>query len=327
MTQTVPDRMQPQLPLQRAPAASADVTVLYIMGLFRSGSTILDIILGNHDQVESVGELRSLAATGWMGSEVCSCGQPAASCEHWLAVRQRWQQLVGGDRVARLVELQNRFERIRSFPILFAASLVRTQAFREYARLTAALYAAIAEVSGISIIVDSTKYPGRALALSRMSGISLRLVHLVRDGRGVVWSVHRKANVDLEGNVVDIAPGSVAKTTTRQWLRVNLMSSLVAALGGVRSIRVRYEDFVVKPEHELARIGQLAGVDFSGLATRLVAGEPLHSGHMIAGNRVRHSGAIRLKPDLEWREKLPDDERRAFWKGAGWLARRYGYGK
>jgi hypothetical protein len=297
------------------------------MGLFRSGSTILDIILGNHEQIESVGELRSLASIGWLGAEVCSCGQPAASCEYWLEVRRRWQDRVGGDKVARLAELQNQFERIRSFPILFAASLVRTPAFREYATLTAALYSAIAEVSGIRIVVDSTKYPGRALALSRMSGITLRLVHLVRDGRGVVWSVHRKANVDLQGNVVDIAPGSVAKTTTRQWLRVNLVSSLVAAVGGARSIRVRYEDFVVKPEHELGRIGELVGVDFDALAKKLIDGEPLHSAHMIAGNRVRHSGAIRLKADLEWREKLPDEDRRAFWKGAGWLARRYGYGK
>lgn len=306
---------------------TGEVTVLYIMGLFRSGSTILDIILGNHDEVESVGELRNLAASGWMGDEVCACGKPASECEYWTAVRRNWAIRVGGDKVARLIELQNRFERIRSIPALLAASAVGTAAFREYGELTAALYDAIADVSGKRFIVDSTKYPARAFALSQMPDVSLRLVHLVRDGRGVVWSINRKPNVDLKGNVIDIAAGRVADTTARQWARVNLMSSVVGAFNRDRAIRLLYEDLVEHPQEQLGRIGRLIGVDFSSLAQRLLRGDSLTSGHMIAGNRVRHEGAIRLRPDLEWREKLPQEQRDVFWKRAGWLARRYGYAK
>ena len=39
--------------------------VVYIMGLWRSGSTLLDIVLGNHQSIESVGELRNLPIVGW----------------------------------------------------------------------------------------------------------------------------------------------------------------------------------------------------------------------------------------------------------------------
>jgi hypothetical protein len=42
------------------------VRVLKIMGLGRSGSTILDIVLGNHPQIESVGEVGNLIRTGWI---------------------------------------------------------------------------------------------------------------------------------------------------------------------------------------------------------------------------------------------------------------------
>ena len=42
------------------------VRVLKIRGLGRSGCTILDIVLGNHPQIESVGEVENLMRTGWI---------------------------------------------------------------------------------------------------------------------------------------------------------------------------------------------------------------------------------------------------------------------
>jgi hypothetical protein len=301
-------------------------TVLYIMGLWRSGSTILDIILGNHEQLESVGELRNLPLEGWLGSEICSCGNPAASCERWRAVHDSWVDRVGGDKTARLVELQNRFERLRSIPQIVAASLFRpSRDFREYGKLLTSLYAAIAEVSGKSVIVDSTKYPGRAMALLRTRGIQVRLLHLVRDGRAVIWSYRRKPNVDFHGNVIDIDSDRLARWTTKQWLWVNALSELAVKMAGKKAVRIRYEDLVLHPERELARVGSKLDLDLRPVAELLQSAAPLHVGHMIAGNRVRHQGAVKLSPDLEWREKLPLEDRRAFWRRAGWLARRYGY--
>jgi hypothetical protein len=305
-------------------SGTGNVTVLYIMGLWRSGSTILDILLGNHAKLASVGELRSLPATGWLRDEVCACGAKATDCEFWSAVRAKWQERVGGDKVVRLVELQNRFERMRSLPRLLAATVARTADFREYKSLTAALYHAIADVSNKQIVVDSTKYPARALALLSVPGIDLRLLHLVRDGRAVTWSIHRMPNVDLEGNIIDYGEDKVAGSTARAWRRVNLFSSLLTRLSK-RSVRVRYEDLVTQPERELQRIGDLIDVDMMPLARILENETPLEVTHMVAGNRVRHQKTLRLKPDLEWREKLSERDRHTFWKHAGWLAKRYGY--
>ena len=62
--------------------AKEPVTVLYITGLWRSGSTILDIILGSHHLVEGVGELRTLPAALVDGA-TCACGQPVDRCPFW----------------------------------------------------------------------------------------------------------------------------------------------------------------------------------------------------------------------------------------------------
>jgi hypothetical protein len=90
---------------------------------------------------------------------------------------------------------------------------------------------------------------------------------------------------------------------------------------------MRYEDLVTRPAEELTRVGRLLGIDMQPVAEKLAAGTELHVGHMIAGNRVRLEGAVKLRPDLEWREKLSAEDQNAFWRRAGWLARSYGYRK
>jgi hypothetical protein len=204
-------------------------------------------------------------------------------------------------------------------------TLWTSRALREYQRLLGALYRAIAEVGGRSVIVDSTKYPSRALAISRIPGLDVRFVHLVRDGRAVIWSWHRKANTDLQGNVQEVDPADVARMTTTNWVRTNVLAGVAMSLAGRPSIRVLYEDLVSDPRAQLDRIGRLVDLDFNDVANRLLAGDPLRVGHLAAGNRVRNAEAIKLRPDLEWHEKLQADDRREFWRRAGWLAKRYGY--
>lgn len=301
------------------------MTVLYITGLWRSGSTVLDIILGGHEAVEGVGELRSLPNI-WLEGGTCACGEPAVECAFWSAVRDRWHERAGGERAAELIRLQDRFERTRALPRLLARGLGwRSEEFREYGRLVGAMYQAIADVSGKRVIVDSTKYPGRALALTRVPGIDLRILHLVRDGRAVIWSWRRKANTDLHGNVYEVDPAVVARMTTNSWIRANLYSGLARKVASFPTARVRYEDLIADPRGELAKIGRLVDLDFTDVAECLLAGDALKVNHPVAGNRVRHSGAVRLSPDLEWRERLPEEDRREFWRRAGWLAKRYGY--
>ena len=57
--------------------------ILYIAGYGRSGSTVLNIILGNHSSITSVGELSFLPEDWTNHHRVCSCGAPYHTCEFW----------------------------------------------------------------------------------------------------------------------------------------------------------------------------------------------------------------------------------------------------
>ena len=313
----------------------APVRVLYIVGAGRSGSTVLDIVLGNHPEIESVGELRNLAYSGWVGgratrSPYCSCGRTVAECPFWTAVRREWVARVGEEDARAYPALQSSFERYRGLPRL-VLELLRdpSSEFRAYARLTGALFGAIRAASGKDVVVDSSKNPLRALALSMVPGLDLRLAHLVRDARGVVSSRKKAFKKDHEAGLARDIESQPAWSSTAFWLLVNLLSGGVRRrLAPQRSARLRYEDFVSDPADVLAEIGRAAGLDLVGLAGE-VSGRSLEVGHNVGGNRLRMTkGGVRLRPDAGgWKSTLSAREERTSWSLSGWLMRRYGYAR
>ena len=60
--------------------------MVYIAGSGRSGSTILDNILGQIGGWASAGELRFLWERGVLGDRLCGCGERFSVCPFWTQV-------------------------------------------------------------------------------------------------------------------------------------------------------------------------------------------------------------------------------------------------
>lgn len=293
--------------------------VIYICGYGRSGSTILDILLGNSSELLGAGELGNLPKRVWPNDEYCSCGTRVQSCAFWSEVVATWQRQTPTASIERYREIQIRQERRWSGR--------RGDDFGRYRELTAGLIAAIGAVSGKRVVVDSSKIPARGLALAAIPEIDLRVVHLVRDGRGVAWSLLKpKAKNEAAGIEKSLPPRSVVRTAVRWGLTNLLAERLCTRVGPARSIRVRYEDLIAAPERTLAAIGAVAGVDLKLLARALASGSTLRPDHQVAGNRLRMSAEVRLRLDHEWTTRMPPRQTRTFQLMCGHLLRRYGYG-
>jgi hypothetical protein len=192
--------------------------------------------------------------------------------------------------------------------------------------LTATLYRSIVEVSGKRIIVDSSKHPARALALSLNDDINLKLIHLVRDGRGVLWSYKKRFDKNEAGGVQSQIEPKPTWQIAIQWMAINLFSELAASrVSDGKRIRLRYEDFVASPKLALKRVGEIIDLDMKKLGTEVSDGRMMSVGHIIAGNRLRMKGRVRLNPDMEWKKKLAEKDKQLFESVAGWLVDRYGY--
>jgi sulfotransferase family protein len=317
----------PESRVASRPSPQEAVRVLFVMGCGRSGSTMLDAILGSHSSAAGFGELCYAAEKAYLNGAYCACGEWGFACPFWAAVRQEWADRTGTSDVARFASLVRTVES-RKLRLNRAVRAWRSpdSPFQEYAGLMKAFFDSLRAVSGKAVIVDSSKRPARALALSMIPGIDVRLIHLIRDVRGVVWSAKKRLKQDERGGVSNEDRGKTLVRSVAVWSIMNRLSEDVRRrLPASHTVQVRYEDYVTRPSDVLDRIGEVAELDFSALGAKLTAGAPVEIGHAIAGNRMRMATEIRLRADTEWITRLSPRERRMCWALAGRQLRRYGY--
>lgn len=306
----------------------SELTVLFIMGSGRSGSTILDVALGTHQSFVSVGELCNVAKLGWLENEYCACGQRANNCEFWVGVRKRWEYLSGGATAEDLVRVQSVIERQRSLITRYLRPNQWAAELATYHHLLGNLYRAVADMAGKSTIVDSSKNPLRAYAMSSLRHINIKGIHLIRDVRGVANSMHRRFIKNLEAGVQKNINPTPVLWTAMYWIIGNLEAEWVCRiLGQNNSTRILYEEFMSSPDKSIGSISAVSNNNLKNISDAIRSGQCIEPGHTIAGNRVRMSGSIKLKIDESWKTALSGRQKALLWLVAGWLLRRYGYSR
>jgi hypothetical protein len=304
------------------------VRVLYVGGMPRSGSTLTDLMLDRLPGHVSVGELFYLWRNGVVHDGLCACGEAFSRCPFWTAVGDR---AFGGWDVRaahHIMDLQRRVDATARIPLLLSPRRPAgfERAVSEYSDVLHALYAAIADVSGARVIVDSSKRPSLAFVLLKTRGIHLTVAQVVRDPRGVAYSFSKHVELPPGAALGSQMPRSSTLKVSRRWVTVNALIAILSRLG-VPSARVRYEDLVRQPERELSRVAAAEGlaaadVDFGFLTADGVAVRPTH---LVAGGRIRLAdGVLPLRLDDAWRREMPSPARRA--GGAGTLPSRRRYG-
>lgn len=299
--------------------------VAYIVGMGRSGSTVMDALLGTHPSACGVGELVNLVGSGWLKREYCACGERGNLCTFWAAVRREWSERIDPLDVTDYLPLQHTFESRSSWVRLMAERALTSQRFRAYGRMSAALFDSIRAVSGRAVVIDSSKSPMRAYALAT-SGIDMRLLHLVRDPRAVAWSLRKRHPKDERAGIQRDLPPRAAARTAALWVLANVQAMWVRRqVGAEAAVLIRYEDLLTDPKPVLRRVGEVIGLDLGDVQAALAEGLPITVGHNIAGNRLRMRGRFGLQFDVEWQERLPQRDKRIVWAIAGPLMRRFGY--
>lgn len=321
------------------PASSPDpvLDVLVIAGFGRSGSTLIDQLLGQVPGLASLGETRFLWERGVIDDERCGCGQPFHACPFWQAVMA--DLAVDGAPHAgtaapaplpaapTLAEASRRS--LRPWGYLRRRTRVHgpelTLQTETLARATAAVLRSAARTAGTSWLVESSKSPSFAELLQGLPGVRVHLLHLVRDSRAVAFSWQRiKERGQRSGRTHMIRYGPV--TSAVRWLGNNLVAEALARRSASYQ-RLRYEDFVASPERTLRSVLTRAG--FPGPAAlpfvepHLARVRPTHS---VSGNPGRFaSGSVRIRLDEEWRERLDPASFRLTTALTAPLLTRYGY--
>jgi hypothetical protein len=285
------------------------VTVLFVVGSGRSGSTLLDILLGQVDGFFSTGELHSLWWAGILEGRRCGCGLSVTDCPVWrrIVVQSLPEGVEGSVRsdARQVTRLQRSVPGpIRAWRLARGRSVPRGDLGR-YGRRLVETYRAIAEEGGARVVVDSTKHPAVAALLPRLEGVRPYFVHLVRDPRGVAHSWRRrKAAADRYGTLE--MERFYAGASAGRWVLEQAAARALCRSNPDRSVLLRYEDLAADPRAAVERILALVGEDPT--AARFLAEPAVDVGttHTVSGNPVRlHSGKLEIVADEEWRTAMP----------------------
>jgi hypothetical protein len=255
---------------------------VFIAGLVRSGSTLLDLVLGCHPRFVGLGELCAVLDPRFdhlsRFDEIrCSCGVALERCEFWGPLRSE-------------------LERFHSAP-----SRAR------YGVLLAAFRRTFGEDR---VLVDSSKTVDAMRAwLEVVSPAEVRVLHLVRDVRS--WTV---SMIDLyrrlgEYRVADVVRKRglsglrrfVARRPLnrfRQWHRGHRGIETAVRRSGLGSLRFGYEELTLQPRRTIEEICRFLDVD--PVEEMLSPGKS--GSHVALGNRMRASESAKrtITHDARW---------------------------
>jgi hypothetical protein len=300
--------------------------VLFIGGAGRSGSTLLDRVIGQVPGYVSVGELRTVWGAGLREDRLCGCGEPFSSCPFW---RQVGEEAFGGwasidpDEMEAAIASVSWLDALRGLRRRPAPS---PQADARAADRLERLYAAISVAAGGATVVDSSKGPRYGYLLSTLPRIDLRAIHLVRDSRGVAYSWSKEiTRPDTPGRSVQMLRMGTVGAASR-WVVQNAFMELLGRQ--VPVVRLRYETLLEDPNRRLQDALAQLGADLpeGGLGFLDRDAVVLRPNHTVMGNPMRMtSGSVPLRTDDAWRRELKPRQRMAVTVlTAPWL-RRYGY--
>ena len=302
----------------------ANKKIIYIAGYSRSGSTILDIVLGSHQHMFGTGELAYLFDDWLLSERTCTCGETYNNCAFWKNF-----QLPAGINFDEAIQIIRQVESRPSLPALIDDK-IPGDIIEKYRLIQTTLYNYIFNTAQKDIIIDSSKtsrdMAGRFYALHKYAGFDVYVIHLVKNGLSVVESYVKKGrNWALEGYGKN--DRFMAARSSLGWMLANSIAQrLGRKIPEKNYIQIKYEDLVAQPETVLKRIEGFLEVDLSEAITRIQKESPFHPKHNVGGNRLRLEKEIKLKKSYSAKKiSLSAYHRLIFNLIAGRLHKKLGY--
>jgi hypothetical protein len=306
---------------------------IYIVAAGHSGSTLLDLLLGSHSKIESLGEISHFPKNVALNTE-CTCGKLVRDCSLWSQVIDQLSHLSGKNlledpyawnmglinpRVIIDKSQQTRLYNLKRklvHSIHYSFLRYGPNALSPYKKLFDSiinnkvdLYNVVREIKDVDMVVDSSKTYLQAVELYRRHPESVRVIVLMRDGRGVYYSnvkrkYRRQQGVSIWKNIYSRA--------------LPLLDNYVDDMD---LLYVKYEDVAANPCSELTRICGFLGLEFEPEMLNYTSAEH----HNTNGNGMRFGASSEIRLDTSWREHMTVDDKNYFEKKAGVLNRRLGY--
>jgi hypothetical protein len=284
--------------------------LVYVIGAGRSGTTILDIILGNIDGGLSLGEVNRY----YKRNGIPPLREPNdAAAIFWSEFRARLEAThpIFSDFKNLKKEQEKNEYHTAAFRVLFGRTAKR------YKKHLKAFYEVLLDYAPGQIIIESSKYPLRAINLFKALKslpLEVEFVYLKKDPIQVVESFNRKG---IE------QPSKGFWAANLYYLLTNGLCILVVkslSKQGARVCTITYKQLSLNPIETLEQIERELEISTKQVQKLIQKAQPLNTGVMFDGNRIRLQSEIKHKPNGQ--DRKPSNLREYTIRGFNYLVYR-----
>ncbi len=249
--------------------------IIYIAGLYHSGSTLLDQYLGSKNNIVGLGEIYKYIKDG--PEEKCTCGKNTDDCELWSKL------IIPKDKLS--TNFEENYKKIIE---------VTSNQFR-----------------GIKYILDSSKcHPySREPSYKNFRGLvyftkyyphKLKIIHVYRDPRGWVSGIMRREKRSKRNFLCSILFRSFLMKAIRyiQWIYMHSLIRKFIKENNLDSINISYEELCLDTPSTLKKISDFLQIDLNIDKLNLKS----TNSHICVGNpsRFNNLDKPKIKYDVRW---------------------------
>lgn len=267
-------------------------TIIYIIGAGRSGTTLLDIILGNNKDTISLGEINRFFKREGIPPKRESNSNVY---KFWDSIKLELER----EYKNRLdYKYCNRLTHINEYHTYFLKVLIN-RVSPEYKTLLSNQYSSILKNVKENTIIESSKYPLRAINLSnnKNDDFDVKFIYLRKDPVKVVNSFNKKG---LE------QPSKGFLASNFYYLIVNSLCSIsifILKRKNFKVSKIKYEELITKPVYTLKKLEKELECSFELSQNKIENKKPLNTGYLFDGNRIRLKETILLRTEMERNKK------------------------
>lgn len=253
---------------------SKKIQVIYVAGLYHSGTTLLDLIMSGQDEVVGLGEIYKQYFDG--PEEKCSCGKLVVDCEFWSSKldASTVQDFYGA--------VLNRFKEIYPNKILLDSSKCHPVPFGK-----------IKPFKGLDILQDCSEQ------------CELKVIHIVRDPRSWVSNIIRRKKRFLEDDQFRWWQNLYNNRLVRcmQWIYGHNKIREYLKKNRISHVTITYEELVKDPILTLSVIREKLDLDINRITVSL---DNDSGSHILVGNPWRHKRQLAsINYDQRWLADKP----------------------
>ncbi len=260
--------------------------IIYIAGYGRSGTTLIDVILGNSKNCIGLGEISNFYID-LINNETEKNIFGEKRQEFWLNIEK-----VIKKRLKNSIEIKNaKMAQIQMESLLGIISGSRTSLLKKrYFETQGLLFDTIKYFSNCDVVIDSSKTSRlttwRPVALAKLDGYELKMVHIVRDGRSVLSSQLRGDNRKIFAKEENQKLSWPFLRTVLGWSIANINAIFYKIIFREKFHIIFYEDLILNTNNELNKLQNFTNLDLSDTIKKLNKKQPIFGKYQFRGNRL-----------------------------------------